>query len=99
MSTGFIEVNIETAPERINFNNDLKCLRKKHGIRHYVTGTMHSHMGDTFNSMAISISEVSKPFNLWDRGKLIVSLSRTRTMENAIFVVLERDTINALKNY
>ena len=40
---GFIEVNIETVPERINLNNDLKCLRKKRGLRHYAQ-EQHIHL-------------------------------------------------------
>ena len=56
--------NIETAPELINFNNDLKWLRKQCALRHYVTGTTHPSMGDTHNKMTISDSDVSKLFKL-----------------------------------
>ena len=99
MNIGFIEVNIETAPERINFKNDFFLKRKKHGLRHHVTGKTHSFMGNTCNKMDVSIVDVSNPFKLWDRGQLIVLLSRTRAMANSIFAGSKRDTINALKNH
>ena len=54
-------------------------------------------MGDTCMKMAISVSDVSKLFKLLDRGQLIVLLSRTRTMDNDIFVSSKRDVINSLK--
>ena len=97
MNVGFIEVNIETAPERIKFNNDLKCERKQHGLRHHITGTTHSSMGGTCNKMDIYVSDDSKPFKLWDLGQPIVLLLITCAMTNTIFVGSKRDTINALK--
>ena len=72
-------------------------MRKQYGLRHYVTGTIHSAMGDTYNKMAISISDTNKDFSLWDRGQLIVALSQTRLMKKTIFVGNKNETINALK--
>ena len=54
-------------------------------------------MGDTCNTMAISVSDVSKPFKLWDRGQLIVLLSRTRAMVNNIFVGSKETQLMSLK--
>ena len=48
------------APEQICFTNDLICIRKQYGLRHYVTGTIHSTMCDTHNKMAMSISDIQK---------------------------------------
>ena len=54
-------------------------------------------MGDTYNCMAISVSDTEKIFSLWDRGLFIVILSRTRMMENTIFVGPKNETIRGLK--
>lgn len=95
---GFKEVMIEKAPENIQFIDDTKVQRQQYGIRNYVTGTIHSAMGDTYTRMAVAISNLLKLFTLWDRGQLIVILSRTRLMENTIFVGPKTETIKALKN-
>ena len=60
-------------------------MRKQHGLRHCVTGTMHSAMGDAHDEMAISMSDASEILSLWDRGQLVVALSRTRLMKKTIF--------------
>ena len=95
---GFKKVTITVAPENICFKDDVKCMRKQYGLRHYVTGTIHSAMGDTYNKMAISISDIQKQYSIWDRGQLIVAISRTRLMENTIFVGNKGETINAMKS-
>ena len=50
---GFKEVSIGQAHEQIIFYNDLKCIRLQYGLHHYVTGTIHVAMGDTYNCMEI----------------------------------------------
>ena len=59
-------------------------MRKQCGLRHYVTGTMHSTMGDAHDKIAISISDTNKNISLWDRGQLIVALSRTKLMKKTL---------------
>ena len=87
---GFKEVAVSQAPETIYFYEDIKCICCQYGLHHYVTGTIHSAMGDTYNCMAISVSDIEKLFSLWDRGQLIVILK-------TIFVGPKSDTIHALK--
>ena len=94
---GFKKVTVTVAPERICYCNDIKSMRKQYGLRHYVTGTLHSAMGDTHHKMALSISDVQKEYSLWDRGQLIVAISRTRIMKNTIFVGNKTETIKAMK--
>ena len=94
---GFKEVSIGQAPEQIVSYNDLKCISRQYGLRHYVTSTMHGAMGDKYNRMAISVSDIEKLSSLWDRGKLIVILSRTRITKNTIFIGPKNETIRGLK--
>ena len=44
-------------------------------------------MGDTYNRMAILVSDTQKLFLLWDRSQLIFILSRTRILKNTILLV------------
>ena len=94
---GFKEVSIGQSPHNIISYDDTKASRKQYGLRHYVTATIHGAMGDTYNKMAASISDINEDKRLWDRGQLIVLISRTRKMENTIFVGPKNESIKGLK--
>ena len=53
-------------------------------------------MGDTLQFMATQISTNDRNFNLWDKGQLVVILSRTKVAKNSIFVGPVNDTLDAL---
>ena len=53
-------------------------------------------MGDTLQYMATQISSNDPNFNLWDKGQLVVILSRTKLARNSIFVGPKNETLNAL---
>jgi len=91
------KVSISIAPEKICFQDNIKCTWKQYGLRHYITGTIHSAIGNTYDKMAISTSDTNKDFSLWDRGQLIVTLSWIRLIKKTIFVRNKNKTINALK--
>ena len=94
---GFKEVSIGKVPEQIFFCGDLKCIHCQYGLLHYGTGTIHGTIGDTYNCMGILVSDTEKIFLFWDRGQLIVILSRTMIMKNNIFVGPKNETICGLK--
>ena len=75
------------------FYYDLKCIHRKYGLRHYVTGTIHGAIGNTYNRMEILVSDIEKIFSLWDRGQLIVILLRTKIMGDTIFVGPKNETV------
>ena len=54
-------------------------------------------MGEAYNLMAISVSDNKKLFSLWDRGQLVVILSRAWITKNTIFVGPKNETIRGLK--
>ena len=63
---------------------------------HRVTGTIHAAKGD---SMTTEISRNDPNYRLcWDKGQLVVILSRTKFAKNTIFVGDKDDTIAALKD-
>ena len=94
---GFKEVSIGQVPEKIVFYDDLKLIRRQYGLRHYVTGTIHDAMGDTYNRIAILVSDTERLCSLWDRCQLIVVFSRTRILKNTLFVGPNNEIIRGLK--
>ena len=49
-------------------------------------------MGDTLSKVALQI--VGQTFELWDKGKVALALSRTRLGKDVIFVGNKEETIN-----
>ena len=92
---------IGVAPERTqSIKGNIQAQRKQYGLKHHrVTGgSIHAAMGDTLFSMATEISTNDPNFRLWDKGQLVVILSRTKFAKNTIFVGDRYDTIAALKD-
>ena len=50
--------------------------KKHYGIKHDIDGTIHYDMGDTLPSVAISLSMDDNNYSMWDKGQLLVILSR-----------------------
>ena len=98
LNLGYEEVNIGVAPDRTQYlSNNTQAKRKQYGLRHYVTSTIHACQGDTIPHVATEISETNAQFKMWDKGQMIVILSRTKYAKNTIFVGDRNDTINALR--
>ena len=60
---GFKEVSIGKDPKQFFKYDDLECIRCQYGLYHYKTGTIHVEMGDTYNRMAILVSNNEKLFH------------------------------------
>ena len=63
----------------------MKFIQRQYGLRQYVTGGIHGAMGDSYNCMAILVSNIEKK-SLWDFSQFISILSRTR-IKNIYFFV------------
>ena len=63
IQVGFKNVSIGQAPEHIFYINGVKWIRRQYGLCHYVTGTIHSALGDSYNQMAILVSNVEICFH------------------------------------
>lgn len=96
LDLGFVEIDIPIAPEYNIALPSMQCIRKQYCLRHRITGTIHSAMGDTYESMASSISNTDPNFSLWDRGQLVVIISRTKCPKKTIFVGNQFETLDAL---
>ena len=60
---GFKDISIGQAPEQIVLYNDLRCIHRQYELRHYVTGTIHGAIGDTYNFMRVLVSDTEKYFH------------------------------------
>ena len=75
----YTEVSIDCSPHRVhNLSNNFQGVRRQYGLQHYIAGTNHSIMGDTLPLLATTITKKDKNFSLWDKGQLLVILSRTK---------------------
>ena len=43
--------------------NNVQGMRKKHGIQHFLAGTMHNIMGDTLSSLATTVSNDDRNYS------------------------------------
>ena len=92
---GFYAVKVGIAPMRTQrINNYVQAQRKQYALKHRVTATIHAAMGDTLSKVAMQIVGVS--FELWDKGQVVVALSRTRLGKDVIFVGNKEETINLI---
>lgn len=97
LQKGFKEIEIGTSPVRTqNLGQTVQATRKQYGLKHRVTSTIHAAMGDTLPSMATEISKTNSEYKMWDKGQLIVILSRTKKASDTIFVGDKNGTIQAL---
>eukprot|EP00957_Ditylum_brightwellii_P138717 10573818-Ditylum_brightwellii.AAC.1 len=87
INNGFIEVTIGVALVRMQqVGKHLHAQRKQYGLKRCMTGTIHWAMGDTLPKFAVEISARSYLLKIWDKGQLVVLLSRTKFAKYTIFI-------------
>ena len=64
----------------------------------YVALTVHKLMGDTFGSLATSISATESKYSLWLTSQIYVIVSRVRTLSSLHFVGGVQQTLDAIKS-
>ena len=74
-------------------SNYIQIKRKQYGLKHYVSATVHVAMDDTLVKMATSVSTTDNNYNLWDKGQVVVILSRTKIGKHSIFVGQKDETL------
>ena len=95
ISKGFYPVKVGIAPIRTQqISSYIQAQRKQYALKHSVTATIHAAMGDTLKKVALQM--VGGNFELWDKGQVIVALSRTKRGKDIIFVGNKVQTINAI---
>ena len=95
LAMGFVEIEVGIAPMRTQaINRYLQAQRKQYALKHRVTSTMHAAMGDTLNKVAMQLTGAM--FELWDKGQIIVAMTRTKLGKNVIFVGDKQETTEAI---
>eukprot|EP00957_Ditylum_brightwellii_P200929 15316351-Ditylum_brightwellii.AAC.1 len=98
INNGFIEVTIGVVHVRMQqVGKNLHAQRKQYGLKHCVTGTIDWAMGDRLPKVAVEISAWNNLFKIWDKGQLVVVLSRTKFAKDTIFVGDKEDTLLAIR--
>ena len=97
-SKGYKEISVGCNPRKVYSicNKNLQVSRKQYGLKHYVAGTIHYAMGDTLPSLVTTFSNIDKNYSMWDKGQLLVIISRTKNSKDTIFVGDKEDTLNAM---
>ena len=95
LSKGFEEIEVGIAPIRTHaVSRFMQAQRKQYALKHRVTSTIHSAMGDTLNKVAMQLTGTM--FELWDKAQIIVALTRTKLGKNIIFVGDKNETIDSI---
>ena len=97
LEKGFKEVKVGISPERIQSIGFIHAQHTQYVLRHHVTETIHSGMGDTLVKMATEISTSNPYFKLWDKGQLVVIISQTMFAKDTICVGQKNETLNVLR--
>ena len=79
--------------------NIIQAKRKQYGLKHWVSSTIHSAMGDTISKMATEIFRPHPNYRMWDKGKMVIILSRTKRAKDTIFVGDQTETIKELTDF
>jgi predicted GIY-YIG superfamily endonuclease len=99
LEEGYTECSISVTKQYTQaLSNNLQGKRKQYGLKHNVSSTIHGAMGDTLRYMATQISTNNTNFSLWDKGQLVVILSRTKLAKNSMFIGPKNDTLDALQS-
>ena len=98
LDRNFKETTVKCSPKKIISvsNNVIQATRKQYGLQHYIAGTIHYAMGDTLPSLATSFSMSDRNFSIWEKGQLLVIISRTKKAKDTKFVGNKEDTLDAM---
>jgi hypothetical protein len=95
INSGFYEVKVGIAPIRTqSFNRYMQCQRKKYALKNLVTSTIHACMGDTLQKVAMKVTDFM--FELWDKGQIVVTLTRTKFGKNIILFGEKEKTVEVI---
>ena len=71
--------------------------RTQFTVCNYVSSTVHKLMGDTFDSLATSISSSGGPYSIWLTSQLFVIVSRVKYLRNLVFVGSKRSILLSIE--
>ena len=97
INNGWSKQMVGLPPDRSHkISHNVQGKRRQYGLKHHVTSTIHSSMGDTLPKVATQISNQLSIFKLWDKSQIVVLLSRTKRARDIIFVGNKESTVRAI---
>ena len=92
ISEGFNEVSIGTVPLRV-----FQGKKKQYGLKHNVIATIDAVMDENYIKVATSISDTNTNLSVWEKGMLVIFLSRTKFVKDSIILVYKNHTLKAFR--
>jgi predicted GIY-YIG superfamily endonuclease len=87
LEKGWTEQNAIPAPQHTQtLRAGLKARRQQYGLRPHVSNTFHGAMGATLCKLATEINVKGSGNQLWEKGQVVVMVSRTKFAKDLIFV-------------
>ena len=97
LDKGWREVQVgPITPRSIRAPGKMRARRHQYSIRSRLTATIHQVMGSTLGKVATQISLREQDYSLWEKGQVVVLLSRTRLLQHLTFVGDKHETLNAI---
>ena len=96
---GWKKILVGCSPERSHvLVHGVHGKRKQYGLRHRIASTIHSGMGQDLSAVVTKVTcvEDDPTYALWDKGQLVVLMSRTNFAVDMIFVGDAKETSKAL---
>ena len=94
---GWTQVHAIAAPSfTMNLRAGMKGRRQQYGLRPHVSNTVHGAMGSTLSKVATEINVRGTGNQLWEKGQVVVLVSRTKTCKDLIFVGNQSATLDVI---
>ena len=79
-----------------NLKGGMKARRLQYGLRPHVSNTLHGAMGATLSKIATEINVRGTGNQLWEKGQVVVLVSRTKFCKDLIFVGDQNATLEVI---
>jgi predicted GIY-YIG superfamily endonuclease len=94
---GWTEQHAIAAPQHArNVGGGTKARRQQYGLRPHVSNTLHGAMGATLSKVATEINVRGTGNQLWEKGQVVVLVSRTKYCRDLIFVGDQNATLEVI---
>jgi predicted GIY-YIG superfamily endonuclease len=94
---GWVERSVGAAPQHNrSLRRGMKARRQQYGLRPHVSNTFHGAMGATLCKMATEVNVRGSGNQLWEKGQVVVLVSRTKCCKDLIFVGNQETTLEVI---
>ena len=76
----------------------VRARRQQYPLKPNIASTLHGAMGSEVSAVATQLSMSDKTFALWEKGQLVVLVSRTEAANKIFFVGNKQETLMAIRH-